>query len=84
MSVGVIVVTRESGWTSDRARVSLVVVNFVDRWFFLVWSRWPWYMAIDCGGYWRTYCEVSSGQLVKCPASMAVHQVDNDGEKQHA
>jgi len=33
-------------------------------------------MGIDCGGYRRTWADVSSGQLVKCPASMAAHQVE--------
>jgi hypothetical protein len=32
-------------------------------------------MAIDCGGYRRTWADVGSGHLVKWPASMAAHQV---------
>ena len=34
-------------------------------------------MAIGCGGYRRTWADVSSDQLVKWPALMAVHQVES-------
>jgi len=41
-------------------------------------------MAIDCGGYCRTWADVSSGQLVKWPASIAAHQVEIAGENMDA
>jgi hypothetical protein len=41
-------------------------------------------MAIDCGGYCQTWADVSSGQLVKWPASMAAHQVEIAGENMDA
>jgi len=41
-------------------------------------------MAIDCGGYRRAWADVSSGQLVKWPASMAAHQVESAGENMEA
>jgi len=41
-------------------------------------------MAIDCGGYWQTWADVSSGQLVKWPALMAAHQVESAGENREA
>ena len=59
-----------------------VVVKLVERWFFRVWSRWPWYIAIDAGGYCRTSCVVRPGHVAKWPASIALHHVDKAGEKQ--
>lgn len=59
-------------------------VAFVDRMFFLVWSRCPLNIAMESGACWRTSCDVNSGQVVKWPASMALHQVESAGEKQHA
>ena len=35
---------------------------------------------MDCGGYCRTSCDVSSGQVAKCPASIALLQVEREGE----
>lgn len=54
MSMEVVSWSSESGWTNENAVASVVVVNLVERWFLRDWSRWPWYMAIDCGGYCRT------------------------------
>lgn len=39
MVVGVSGFSMESGCTRSRAILSEVVVNFVERWFFRVWSR---------------------------------------------
>ena len=75
---------RLSGCTKVSSNADAVVVNLVERWFFRVWSRWPLYMAIDSGAYWRTSCDVSSGHVLKWPESMALHQVESDGEKQQA
>ena len=36
------------------------------------------------GGYFLTSFEVSIGQVVKHPASIAVHQVESAGEKEQA
>ena len=54
-----------SGCSSVSAMAVAVVVNLVDRWFLRVWSKCPLYIAMDAGGYWRTRCEVSSGQVLK-------------------
>eukprot|EP00978_Attheya_sp_CCMP212_P042351 scaffold256396_cov31-Attheya_sp.AAC.1 len=46
----------------------------VDWVFALVWSRWPFNIAIDFGRWARTCFDVSSGQVARCCASIARHQ----------
>ena len=58
--------------------------GLVERWFARSWSRWPFTMAMERGGWRRTRSEVSSGQVVKWPASIALIHVDSTGEKQLA
>jgi hypothetical protein len=38
-------------------------------------SKWPWCMATEAGGYFLTADDVRPGQVMKWPASMAVHHV---------
>jgi hypothetical protein len=59
------------GMAGERAWVVLV--------FMRAWSKWPWCMAMDCGGYFLTAAEVRPGQVVNCPALMAAHHVDREG-----
>ena len=51
----------------------------VDRVFIRTWSRWPWTITADQGGYLRTRSEVISGHKVKFPTSSALHSVDRAG-----
>jgi hypothetical protein len=37
-------------------------------------------MAIDVGGCFLTAADVRPGHVVKCPASMAAHHMDETGE----
>ena len=69
-----------SSWIVVCAVLGFVLV---ERWLQQVWSRCPLCIAMDAGAYCRTSWDVSSGH-VKWPASIAVHQVERAGEKQHA
>ena len=44
------------------------------------WSRCPWIIAHDLGGYFRTRMEVSSEMDKIKPASITVMRVDRAGE----
>ena len=61
-----------------------LLLERVERWLRRVWSRWPLYIGMDCGGYWRMSVEVRSGQVAKWPASTAFIHVESVGEKQQA
>jgi hypothetical protein len=52
----------------------------VVRVFIQTWSKWPWYIATEAGGYFLTAADVRPGQVVKWPASMMVHHVEGVGE----
>jgi hypothetical protein len=52
----------------------------VVREFIRTWSKWPWCMAKEAGGYFLTASDMRPGRVVKWPASMAVHHVERVGE----
>jgi len=59
------------------------IFGCVDRRPWHSWRRWPLVVAMDL---WRCFCTRSAvrpGQVVKCPASMALSHVDVMG-LQHA
>lgn len=64
--------------------VVVVGFGFVDRRLARSCLRCPFTVAIDCGGYFLTRAEVSSGHVVNRPSSIALHHVERTGEKQHA
>ena len=73
-----------SGNTGRVAESIVLGLVLVDRWFWRVWLRCPLCIAMDVGAYCRTSWEVSSGHVVKWPASIAWHQVERAGEKLQA
>ena len=60
------------------------VFSCVDCVFFRVWSRCPFTIAVDCGGYLRRVCDVSPGRPWTYPLSNADCSVDRTGEKSAA
>jgi hypothetical protein len=48
--------------------------------FIRTWSKWPWCMATEAGGYFLTAADVRPGQVAKWTASMAVHHVERVGK----
>jgi hypothetical protein len=56
----------------------------VVRVFIWTWSKWPWYMATQAGGYFLTAADVRLGRVVKWTASMVVHHVERAGDWQLA
>ena len=56
-----------------------VVLDFVDFWFFLVWSRCPFTIAKDAGGCIHSDFVVSPGILMN-PFSNADSSVDSAGD----
>ena len=55
-------------------------VGFVLRWFWRVWSKWPFVMGIDVGGCRRRVAAVSPGKLVRKPWFKACSRVERAGE----
>jgi hypothetical protein len=54
--------------------------DYVVLTFMRTWSKWPWCMAIDAGGYFHTATDARPGQVVKWPVSIVAHNVDMAGE----
>ena len=59
----------------------LVVLSLVDQTCLRVSLRWPLDVSMDAGRCLSTNLEVRHGQVVKYPASMALHQVSTTGLK---
>jgi hypothetical protein len=47
--------------------------------FMHTWSKWPWCMATEAGGYFLTAADVRPGRVLKWPASIAVHHMERVG-----
>jgi len=58
-----------------------VATDFVDLWFFLVWSRCPCAVAIDFGKYFCAASAVNPGHVAKCPRLIACIHVLGVGLK---
>ncbi len=56
----------------------------MEFWLARVWSRCPLTRAADDGGYLRTCADVRAGHVESRLTSIALHQVDRDGEKRVA
>jgi hypothetical protein len=48
--------------------------------FMLTCSKWSWRMVTEAGGYSRPAADARPDQVVKWPASIAVHHVERAGE----
>eukprot|EP00978_Attheya_sp_CCMP212_P009414 scaffold22287_cov37-Attheya_sp.AAC.1 len=66
------------------AELGTCILGRVDWAFALVWSKCPFNIAIDSGKWARTCFDVSSGHVVRCCASIALHQVEMVGENRLA
>ena len=52
-------------------------IGCVDVMFCLAWSRYPFTIAANWGGYFCTRLDVSSGHAVRCSALFAWHIMEN-------
>ena len=52
----------------------------INLWFTQIWSRYHFIMGTDGSGYLRTSAGMISGKVVRKPASIATHSVDNTSD----
>ena len=55
---------------------SFLIMLFVERWFFLYWSKWPSAVYTDFGKYFVIFLFVSAGHVVKLLFSTSLSGVD--------
>ena len=61
------------------ANVVMGCAGRVDLCFFRTWSRWPFIIGTEGGGYFLSRADVISGREERKPESSALHMVNREG-----
>ena len=68
------------GWGGTVVSVEMGCAGRVDLWFLRTWSRWPFIIGTEGGGYFLRRADVISGREERKPESSALHMVDIEGD----